>query len=138
MKGQLRRMGQCFQEIIYEKDYIVTLVILLSQVSQVSQPVQVSKLLVQCVEKLLITSPLTGLRTARSMDLGFDRRAIIMVSWRWRRCPNCTRVLPAGALIQVEYGSHWNRGGSSQRQCPQCGFLGYTYQFKVVREKHNA
>jgi len=60
-----------------------------------------------------------------------------MGAWRWRKCPACGVVLPAGQLIQVQYGSHWVRG-YSLRQCPQCGRRGRTSEFQVVREKHPA
>lgn len=61
-----------------------------------------------------------------------------MTAWRWRRCPCCGAVMPSGELIQVRYVSNWNTYGGSERQCPHCGHRAPTYQFRVVREKHNA
>jgi hypothetical protein len=60
-----------------------------------------------------------------------------MTAWRFRRCPGCGEVMPAGKLVQVTFGPNWN-GGSSERRCPRCGFQGSTYQFRVVRERRAA
>jgi hypothetical protein len=60
-------------------------------------------------------------------------------SWRWRRCPRCSAVNRAGAFPFVgSYRPGWHADGDLERRCPGCGFIGHTYQFHVVREKHAA
>jgi len=55
--------------------------------------------------------------------------------WRYRRCPSCQRVYPAGSIKPMVFGSHWEQRGYSKRQCPGCGRTAPTYAFEVVRER---
>lgn len=57
-----------------------------------------------------------------------------MTAWRYRRCPHCGRIHPAGKLRPVEYGAHWNAKGYAERQCPSCGTVAPTMAFAVVRD----
>jgi hypothetical protein len=59
-------------------------------------------------------------------------------TWRYRRCPSCSVVLNAGEFTCLTYGSNWRDGSDVKRQCPDCGFVGTTDRFYVVREKHAA
>jgi len=53
--------------------------------------------------------------------------------YRYRRCPVCRKVMPAGELGIVNYhGSHWHDKGGSMRRCPGCGYTGFTQDFEVV------
>jgi hypothetical protein len=57
--------------------------------------------------------------------------------WRWRRCPQCSQVAPAGAFAYVgRYAATWGANGGAQRRCPNCGHTAPTWKFGVVREKH--
>ena len=55
--------------------------------------------------------------------------------WRWRRCPGCRGVFPAGKLAPVNIGNPWGNG-VMKRRCPSCGVVRATAAFLVVREKH--
>jgi len=55
--------------------------------------------------------------------------------YRYRRCPTCQRVFPAGKLRILNYSSsarHYHKYGGSLRKCPFCGKTGFTQDFKVV------
>ena len=63
-----------------------------------------------------------------------------MTAWRWRRCPGCGSVNRAGDLIthfEPRHDEPWSRG-DVERECPDCGYRGPTYEFEVVRERHPA
>jgi hypothetical protein len=55
--------------------------------------------------------------------------------WRFRRCPRCSAVHPAGEFVAVRYGPNWTDGRISRR-CPGCGHVAPTYKFQIVRERH--
>lgn len=53
--------------------------------------------------------------------------------YRYRQCPACREVMPAGELGIINYyGTHWHPKGGSMRQCPKCGHKDFTQAFKVV------
>lgn len=55
--------------------------------------------------------------------------------YRYRRCPECGVVFPAGKLgVANIHGHHWHqmRGQGSIRRCPNCGFQGFTQQFPAL------
>jgi hypothetical protein len=53
--------------------------------------------------------------------------------YRYRQCPACGKVMPAGELGIINYyGAHWHAKGGSMRQCPFCGHKDFTQAFKVV------
>lgn len=58
-----------------------------------------------------------------------------MSAWRFRRCPRCRQVSPAGQLVALIYGPAWQHG-TTLRACPTpgCGYRGKTSDFPVVRE----
>jgi hypothetical protein len=56
-------------------------------------------------------------------------------AWRFRRCPRCRVVRAAGDFEQIDFGSNWREGGLSRRRCPDCGHVGPTADFSVVRER---
>jgi hypothetical protein len=55
-------------------------------------------------------------------------------AWRFRQCPRCRAVLPAGELIQLAMGAQWNQRGTSRCKCPRCGYHAARSLFRVVRE----
>lgn len=53
--------------------------------------------------------------------------------YRYRQCPECGEVMPAGELAIINYyGTHWHGKGGSKRKCPYCGHVDFTQGFKVV------
>jgi hypothetical protein len=61
-----------------------------------------------------------------------------MAAWRWRQCPACRKVMPAGELLtrwSDDYFEPWATG-AIRRVYSDCGFLGRTNDFAVVRERH--
>ena len=58
-----------------------------------------------------------------------------MPRWRYRRCPWCRVVLPAGLFRCLDVGEHW-RGPQARRACPRCGYVALTRAFPVIRERH--
>ena len=56
--------------------------------------------------------------------------------WRYRQCPSCQEVFPAGELKVVKIGSGWNSYGTMLRRCPVCGRQGQTNEFHVVHNQH--
>lgn len=53
--------------------------------------------------------------------------------YRYRQCPVCCGVFPAGKLGIVNWhGRHWHVQGGSMRRCPKCRYTGFTQDFKVV------
>ena len=57
---------------------------------------------------------------------------------RWRRCPACALVMPAGELLtylDARWDIAWT-SGEMRRVCPSCGYRGRTPDFMVVREQH--
>lgn len=59
-------------------------------------------------------------------------------AWRFRRCPGCLEVFPAGKLRQLDYGANWQERGDSRCQCPYCGLRGQRSVFTVVRDERLA
>ena len=59
-----------------------------------------------------------------------------MTAWRYRRCPACREVYRAGELRCLDYGGNWREAAVARRECPGCGYIGPTWRFQVVREKH--
>lgn len=57
-------------------------------------------------------------------------------AWRWRRCPSCLAVERASAFSVAETSSAGWGFGSTLRRCPNCGQMGPTRDFVVVREAH--
>ena len=55
-------------------------------------------------------------------------------AWRFRRCPACFDVFPAGQLRQLDYGGNWNGAGISRCACPGCGHRAQRYLFRVMRD----
>jgi len=56
--------------------------------------------------------------------------------WRVRRCPNCWSAFYAGDLAVIgTYQPGWNPNGTIQRICPECGHIGPTSDFPVVRDE---
>ena len=55
-------------------------------------------------------------------------------AWRFRRCPGCSQVFAAGALIQVDFGGQWHVQGTSRCRCPGCGHVAPRSAFRVVRD----
>lgn len=55
--------------------------------------------------------------------------------YRYRRCPSCRGVFPAGELRPLRFGAgHWHSKGGSLRRCPKCGKTGFTQSFPTVNE----
>lgn len=54
--------------------------------------------------------------------------------WRFRRCPACRGVLPAGRLVQLDLGSQRRTSGSSRCRCPFCGYTASRAESTIVRE----
>ncbi len=53
--------------------------------------------------------------------------------YRYRVCPSCHKVMPAGELKIINYhGVHWHDKGGSKRKCPYCGHVDFTQGFKVI------
>ena len=53
--------------------------------------------------------------------------------YRFRECPGCHKVMPAGELRIINYhGRHWHGKGGSMRRCPACGKVDFTQAFRVV------
>jgi len=57
------------------------------------------------------------------------------IPYRYRRCPSCKIILPAGRFPVLRFGGGWGKG-TQARRCPSCGFKGASYTFTVVRERH--
>jgi ribosomal protein S27AE len=56
--------------------------------------------------------------------------------YRHRRCLSCGAVFPAGELKPLRYGGgHWHGRGGSRRKCPNCGRVGFTQEFPIVKPK---
>ena len=56
--------------------------------------------------------------------------------FRYRQCPVCHKVMPAGELKIINYyGTHWHSEGGSMRKCPYCGHVDFTQGFKVCEPK---
>ena len=54
--------------------------------------------------------------------------------YRYRKCPKCAEVFPAGKLGILNYhGNHYHKWGGSLRKCMYCGHTGFTQDFKVVK-----
>jgi hypothetical protein len=59
--------------------------------------------------------------------------------YRYRQCPVCRKVMPAGEFGIVNYhGAHWHDKGGSMRRCSGCGYTGFTQDFKVVESDGSA
>lgn len=58
-------------------------------------------------------------------------------AWRFRRCPICLTVARASAFEPLRPMQGWGEG-TMRRQCPSCGWIGTTSEFRVIREKHPA
>ena len=59
--------------------------------------------------------------------------------WRWRQCPACRTVLPAGQFVWTWTDDYWEQpwtNGRHERMCPACCHQGRTADFAVVRERH--
>lgn len=56
-----------------------------------------------------------------------------MSVWRFRQCPKCREVLPAGDLVTTVDGPSWGEGEMT-RSCPLCGHTGQTKDFPVVHQ----
>jgi len=53
--------------------------------------------------------------------------------YRYRRCPKCLGIFPAGQLKIVNYhGNHYHTRGGSLRRCPKCGKVAFTQDFKEI------
>jgi hypothetical protein len=59
-----------------------------------------------------------------------------VTAYRWRQCPACRTIMPARDLRWQWNEDFWDtwRDGSQPRVCPQCGWLGKTADFAIVRE----
>jgi hypothetical protein len=56
-------------------------------------------------------------------------------AWRWRCCPSCKSVERASDFKVVGgYRPGWDQHGTMRRSCPNCGHVGPTGTFQVVRE----
>lgn len=60
-----------------------------------------------------------------------------MMAWRFRQCPACREVVPAGDLVAVGGGVPWT-DGRMLRTCPLCQHEGETREFEVVYETEAA
>jgi hypothetical protein len=59
-------------------------------------------------------------------------------AWRWQRCPVCRNVeRSSDYAVLSSYTRGWDEG-QARRQCPSCGFIGQTFEFPIVRERHAA
>ena len=58
--------------------------------------------------------------------------------YRYRKCPDCSKVFPAGLLISLYYGAQWRKKGYAKRRCPECGYIGRTKDFRVVSDERRA
>ena len=56
-----------------------------------------------------------------------------MATWRFRRCPECKTVAPAGDFTCVDFGAQWQAKGYARRRCPSCGHVAATRDFRIVR-----
>jgi hypothetical protein len=57
--------------------------------------------------------------------------------YRWRRCPSCRAVRPAGQFTMLTYRkTSWNDTAKRGRRCPNCGHTGPGFTFKVVAGEH--
>ena len=57
--------------------------------------------------------------------------------YRYRECPDCSEVFPAGQLFNLYYGAKWRKGYARQR-CPECGYRGRTKDFCIVLDERRA
>lgn len=59
--------------------------------------------------------------------------------YRYRRCPQCRSVFPAGHLKVLRLGQgHWHSRGGSLRRCPFCDHVAFTQRFAVVGDRRMA
>lgn len=59
-----------------------------------------------------------------------------MSAWRFRQCPACDAVVPAGELLPLKYRRpHWQQQGYSLRRCPVCSHVAQTQEFRVVEDR---
>jgi ribosomal protein L34E len=57
-----------------------------------------------------------------------------MPAYRYRRCKHCHATFPGGQLKPLRYGEgHYHKRGGSLRKCPNCGKVGVTQDFPVVK-----
>jgi NAD-dependent dihydropyrimidine dehydrogenase PreA subunit len=76
-------------------------------------------------------------RSAKAAGSSLRHHSSTSRSWRWRRCPRCFEVHPAGDFeIIGTYRPGWNVRDTLGRSCPSCRFVGRTNEFVVVRESH--
>lgn len=55
--------------------------------------------------------------------------------YRYRTCKKCGSEFPAGELRPLRYGAgHWHSRGGSLRECPRCGYIGFTQDFPITRD----
>lgn len=59
-------------------------------------------------------------------------------AWRFRQCPRCGCVRAASEFAVTESFRPGWQSGEMKRRCPECGFTGPTFRFKVVRENRRA
>ena len=53
--------------------------------------------------------------------------------WRFRQCPECLEVFPAGKLRMLGLGPYWATAGAAPRTCPACNYIGETNEFQIVQ-----
>jgi len=59
--------------------------------------------------------------------------------YRYRRCPQCRAVFPAGQLGVLRYGAgNWRKRGGALRRCAECGHVAFTQDFGVVSDRRMA
>jgi hypothetical protein len=51
--------------------------------------------------------------------------------YRFRQCPACGVILPAGQFGPMRLGAAWHTGGHWPRACPECGHWGETRDFPI-------
>jgi len=71
-------------------------------------------------------------------NLPIGARVFNLACWRWRRCPSCRSVFPAGRFQPVRFAQPWTPRAEVLRRCPGCGYVASTWSFHVVRERHAA
>ena len=59
-------------------------------------------------------------------------------AYRYRQCPRCRVILPAGQFGPARLGpGAWHTGGRWPRECPACGCVGATRDFARVEAEHD-
>ena len=58
-------------------------------------------------------------------------------NWRWRMCPTCCQVERASDFEPLKPEQGWGYG-EVRRRCPRCWYVGRTWEFRIVRERHTA